>query len=130
MRRKDPPGYPGDDAVTWAFAEASEQLRRESGLSGEQIEKNLEALASNPVLPKLSKAFGLRLRAAREERRMTRIQLAEASGMSPRIIGMLERGAFKEVHLGEVIKLCIGLRCDLAKMMDETLADAERLAKR
>jgi hypothetical protein len=38
MSKKDPPGYPGDDAIKKAFGEAVRQIREEKGLSLEEAE--------------------------------------------------------------------------------------------
>ncbi len=38
MKKKDPPGYPGDEAITAAVGEAVRRLCREKGLSLKEAE--------------------------------------------------------------------------------------------
>ncbi len=38
MKKKDPPGYPGDEAVNKALGEALREIRLEKGLSLEEVE--------------------------------------------------------------------------------------------
>ncbi|MFI9612136.1 ATP-binding protein [Streptomyces sp. NPDC052023] len=58
--------------------------------------------------------FGRMLRALRQERRLTIEELAEASGMSGRAIGDMERGRSLRPHRGTVTALAQGLRLDEA----------------
>ncbi|MCT9143904.1 helix-turn-helix domain-containing protein, partial [Streptomyces violarus] len=56
--------------------------------------------------------FGRLLRALRQSRRLTIEELAEASGVSGRAIGDMERGKSRRPHRGTVTALAQGLELD------------------
>jgi DNA-binding XRE family transcriptional regulator len=126
--RKEPEGYPGDEAVTWATDEVTKRLRQESGLTNEQIAANMEKVCQDPKFRLLHRGFALRLRAIREQQGMTRKQLADASNLSVRLISVIERGALKNILMGDMLRLCLSLKYDPAQMMRETDVEAQRLA--
>lgn len=128
MRRKDPPGYEGDAAFNWAFREVEKQMRAASGLTDEQIAENIKEARTNPVTLEFPRAFGLRLRAVREERKMSRLALADASNVPVRMIVMIERGMGGETPMGDVFRLCLGMKCDVVKFFREIGEQAHRLA--
>lgn len=126
-QRKDPPGYEGDDALNWAFDQVEKEMRAASPLSDEQIAENIKKVRTNPVIRLFPRALGLRLRAVREERKMTRDQLAEASNIPIRRLLLIERGK-GDAELGEVIRVCLGLQYDAVLFMREIEQQAKRLA--
>ncbi|MGI5378804.1 helix-turn-helix domain-containing protein [Streptomyces sp. CA-251387] len=71
--------------------------------------------------------FGRRLRALRQERRLTIEELAEASGVSGRAIGDMERGRSLRPHRGTITALAQGLALDEAAHAD--LLAAARAAR-
>src|SRR5260370_27872670 len=77
MSKKDPPGYPGDEAITKAFGEALRKLRLERGLSVEEADAIRRAGIESPRLPR---ALGIVVRRLREQQKMSRTQLSAASG--------------------------------------------------
>jgi DNA-binding XRE family transcriptional regulator len=128
-RRKDPPDYEGDDAMNWAFSIVEKELRAASGLSDEQIAENIKKARTNPVILAFPRAFGLRLRAVREERKMSRPELADTSNVPVRMIVMIERGVGGEAPMGDVFRLCLGLKYDVLKFYREIEQEARRLAE-
>jgi hypothetical protein len=130
--RKDPPGYIGDDAVRERTEELVEMLRQKTGsdITLAQLEEQIkERRRIDPKLRALPRALALRLRAVRESRGMTRKHLSEAANLDVRHIALLERGRLQNVLIGDVIRLCLGLRYDLTRFVEEIQAEAERLAK-
>lgn len=127
-RRKDPPDYEGDDALNWAFSKVEKAMRAASGLSDEQIAENIKKARTNPVTLAYPRAFGLRLRAVREERKVSRPELAGASNVPVRMIVMIERGIGGEAPMGDVFRLCLGLKYDVVKFFREIEQEARRLA--
>ena len=89
MSKKDPPGYPGDEAITKAFGEALRKLRLELGLSIEEADAILRA---GIEYPRLARALGIVVRRLREQQKMSRTQLSTASGLPLRFIIRVERG--------------------------------------
>ncbi|MBO1331417.1 helix-turn-helix domain-containing protein [Streptomyces sp. VRA16 Mangrove soil] len=71
--------------------------------------------------------FGRMLRALRQERRLTIEELAEASGVSGRAIGDMERGRSRRPHRGTVTALAQGLR--LGQAAHTELLNAARAAR-
>jgi hypothetical protein len=130
-RRKDPDGYIGDEAVNEATEVLMEQLRQKSGtdITLEEIEAQVkEKRRTDPKLRLLPRALGLRLRAVREEREMTREQLSEASNLDVRHIVLMERGTLQNILIGDVLRFCLGLKYSPAQFMEEVQAEAARLA--
>ncbi len=130
-RRKDPPGYIGDTAVRELTEELMERLRQKTGsdITPAELEQQIkERRSTDPKLRLMPKALALRLRAVREIRGMTRKQLSEAANLDVRHIVLLERGRLQNVLIGDVMRLCLGMRYSLTKFMEEVQAEAERLA--
>jgi len=130
-RRKDPEGYIGDEAVKKSTEVLIEQLRQSSGtnITLEEIEEQVKVKRrSDPKLRLLPRALGLRLRAVREERKMTRKQLSEASNLDVRHIVLMELGKLQNILIGDVLRFCLGLKYSPSKFMDEVQAEAARLA--
>lgn len=59
MKKKDPPDYLGDEAVTKAFGEAVRRIRLEKGLSFEQADALLKEAVKNDRHPLLYRALGI-----------------------------------------------------------------------
>ena len=89
MSKKDPPGYPGDEAITKAFGEALRKLRLERGLSIEEADAILRTRIEYPRLPR---ALEIVVRRLRKQQKMSPTQLSAASGLPLRFIISVERG--------------------------------------
>jgi Helix-turn-helix len=105
MSKKDPPGYPGDEAITKAFGEALRKLRLERGLSIEEADAILRAGIEYPRLPR---ALGIVVRRLREQQKMSRTQLSAASGLPLRFIISVERGKAQDATLTDIVRLSFG----------------------
>ena len=128
-KRKDPQGYPGDEFVTSATAEWAAQLQKESGLTDEQIAANIEKASSDPKFHFLHRGVALRLRAIREQRGMTRKQLSDASNLDVRLISVIERARLRNILVGDILRLCLGLNYDPVVFMSEVDEEAKRLVE-
>lgn len=116
---KDPDGYPGDEAVRKAFGQAVRQIRTELGLTRKEAAHLWQKEQENGDARIYYRALALRLRAARTMRKMTRPQLAEAANVPVRLITTIERQRAKDVCMGDIIRLCLGMRYDVGEFMDD-----------
>jgi len=93
-KRNDPPGYPGDDRITQWYNELKEMVREERGLSeAEHVMRSTYEDAVRRCAP-IRRAIGILFRAMREERKLTRPELAEQSNVTGvGEFGRIERGA-------------------------------------
>ena len=119
--RRDPPGYPGDEYIARRFYEMKELLRQNAGMTREQLEKALaggreKALQDSVVM---RRAMGIKFRALREERKLSRAQLAHQSNVPLREIGRMERGS-SSFSLADTIRLCLALEYDILELITET----------
>lgn len=122
--QKDPPGYPGDEAVRKAFGQALKKARLECGLTIEQAEVLLrEALApsaNHSTTARFGRTLGIVVRRIRESRGMTRIQLAGDSGLPLRFIISVERGKVATGgDLCQLVRLASGLKYPVGRFFDE-----------
>jgi hypothetical protein len=81
LKRKDPVGYPGDQAVNKAFAETIRSIRIEKRLSIEEADGLLVTAMRSKTPRNTMRAFGLVVRELREKQRMSRWALGRASGL-------------------------------------------------
>ncbi len=117
-RRKDPPGYPGDEYITRRFYEMKEVLRKSAGMTREELEKAIlvaqeKALQDSAAM---RRAMGIRFRAVREEQNLTRTELADLSNVPAREIGRIERGS-SDLQLGDMVRLCLALKYDIVEFI-------------
>ena len=59
VKKNEPPGYPGDEAVKKAFGEALRELRLQKGLSLEQADALLQEASQQNPYPRLYRALGI-----------------------------------------------------------------------
>src|SRR5258708_12729490 len=87
-RRKDPPGYPGDEYITQRFYEMKDALRESAGMTREELEKAIVAAWKNSLqhTAPIRRAMGTRIRHARKKTNLTRSHLPALSNLpSPEI---------------------------------------------
>jgi hypothetical protein len=108
MSKKDPPGYPGGDAINKAFGEAVRQIREEKALSLEEAEALVKQANEKVDLSRAARALGIVTRRLREQQKLSRVQLSSASGLPLRLIN-LERGKTRDASLTDIIRICYGL---------------------
>ena len=109
MSKKDPPGYPGDDAIKKAFGEAVRQIREEKGLSIEEAAALVKQSMGKVDLSRAARALGIVVRRLREEQKLSRAQLSSASGLTLRLIIKLERGKAHDASLTDIVRICYAL---------------------
>jgi len=131
--QKDPPGYPGDEAINKAFVENLRRIRIAKGLSLEQADALVAEAIRKDTPSNTPRAIGVVVRELREKRNMTRCALARASGLSVRLVVLIERGKANPT-LAEVARLSLCLECDLTEVVQRIYAmkrklDIERLAR-
>ncbi len=122
MKKKDPPGYPGDEAVKKAVGEALREIRLEKGLSLEEANAMFQKANQEDPESIVPRALGIVVRQLREKQKMTRMQLSRASGLSVRFIGIVERGKAHDATITDIVRICFGLNhpvTDFVTQVDE-----------
>jgi len=132
--RNDPPGYPGDEAINQAFVEKLRRIRIAKGLSIEQADALLAEAIRKDTPSNAPRAIGIVLRELREKRGMRRCALARASGLSVRLIILIERGK-ADPTLADMARLSLALACDITDFVQQIYAvksrlDAERISRK
>lgn len=119
MRRKpkDPPGYPGNEAVDRTFNRGLEQVCKEKGMSRDDLERRRLTPVYDPRWAR--RALALRLRAIRKARGLTRLQVARIANVPPRLLTAAERGEDSRIGAGELMRLCLALKYNFLKFLDE-----------
>jgi transcriptional regulator with XRE-family HTH domain len=118
MSKKDPPGYPGDDAIKKAFGEAVRQIREEKGLSLEEAEALVKQSMGKVDLSRAARALGIVVRRLREQQKLTRAQLSSASGLRLRFIN-LERGKAHDASLTDIVRISYALNVAPADLVSQ-----------
>jgi DNA-binding Xre family transcriptional regulator len=126
-KRKDPPGYPGDEAILKAFGDALRDVRIEKGLSLEQADAAFQESLKQDLYPWLPRALGIVVRRLREKQNMSRMQLSDASGLSARFLSTLERGKATNASLTQIVRISFGLNCPITDLVNEVVAIEEKL---
>jgi hypothetical protein len=80
-KRKDPPGYPSDEAIKKQFGEALRKLRMEKGLSLEDVDALLQQTQHHRPHPQWPRALRIVTRRLREGKGLSRAQLGNSSGL-------------------------------------------------
>jgi transcriptional regulator with XRE-family HTH domain len=109
MSKKNPPGYPGDDAINKAFGKAVRQIREEKGLSLEEAEALVKQAVGKVDLSRAARALGIVAKRLREQQKMSRAQLSSASGLTLRFIINLERGKAHDASLTDIVRIFYAL---------------------
>jgi DNA-binding Xre family transcriptional regulator len=126
-KRKDPPGYPGDEAILKAFGDALRDVRIEKGLSLEEADAAFQDAMKKDLYPRLPRALGIVVRQLREKQNMSRAQLSDASGLSARFLSSLERGRASNATITQIVRLSFGLNCPVTDLVNEIVAMEEKL---
>jgi len=126
-KRKDPPGYPGDEAILKAVGDALRNVRIEKGLSLEQADAAFQESLKQDLYPRLPRALGIVVRRLREKQNMSRMQLSDASGLSVRFLSTLERGKAANASLTQIVRISFGLNYPIIDLVNEVVAMEEKL---
>lgn len=127
MKKKDPPGYPGDEAVKKAVGDALRQIRLEKGISLEEAEAIFRKANQEDPQSMVPRALGIVVRKLREKQNMSRVQLSRASGLSARFIGILERGNAHSATITDVVRIAFGLNLPITELVIQVEEVAEKL---
>ena len=122
MKKKDPPGYPGDEVVKKAVGDALREIRLEKGLSLEEANALFQEANQEDPGSMVSRALGMVVRQFREKQKMSRVRLSRASGLSARFIGTAERGRAHNATITDVVRLSFALNhpiTDFVSQVDE-----------
>ena len=122
MKKKDPPGYPGDEVVKKAVGDALREIRLERGLSLEEANALFQEANQEDPGSMVPRALGMVVRQLREKQKMSRAQLSRASGLSVRFIGRVERGQAGNATITDVVRIAFGLNhpiTDFVSQVDE-----------
>jgi len=121
-KKKEPPDYPGDEAIKKELGEKLRTLRLEKGLSIEELDALVEQGIEQDSHPLLPRALSLVSRELRETRKMSRTQLSDASGLPLALINGIERAKARDVTVTQVVRI--------AKALDQDVIDfIERVYK-
>lgn len=129
MSKKDPPGYPGDDAIKKAFGEAVRQIREEKGLSLEEAEALVKQANEKVDLSRAARALGIVTRRLREQQKLSRAQLSTASGLPLRLIINLERGKAHDASLTDIVRICYALNIAPADFVGQVEEATQRIGR-
>jgi transcriptional regulator with XRE-family HTH domain len=127
MAKKDPPDYPGDEAILKAFGEAIRDIRLEKGLSPEEADALFQEAQQQNLYPRLYRALGIVVRQFREKQNMSRAQLSNASGLRVRFITQLERGSVTSATLTQIVRLAMRLNCPIDVLVEEVVKKEKEL---
>jgi transcriptional regulator with XRE-family HTH domain len=127
MAKKDPPDYPGDEAILKALGEAIRDIRLEKGLSLEEADALLQEAQQQNLYPRLYRALGIVVRQLREKQNMSRAQLSSASGLRVRFISQLERGSVTSATITQIVRLAMGLNCPITDLVEEVVKKEKEL---
>jgi transcriptional regulator with XRE-family HTH domain len=123
-KKKDPPNYPGDEAVNKKIGEILHSLRLQKGLSIEEVNAFADQQDSRPFL---ARALALVVRQLRETRKMSRAQLSDTSGLPLALINRIERAKAPEITLTQVIRLAMALEHSASDFIEQVDTVEERL---
>ena len=126
-RRKDPPGYPGDEAVLKAIGDALRAIRREKGLSLEEANGLFREAMRSDAYNLASPALGIVVRQLREKQKLSRAQLSDISGLSVRFISSVERGQARDATVTDIARLSFALCCPVVEFVDQIVELEQRL---
>src|SRR5262249_32723202 len=126
-KKKEPPGYPGDEAIKQKFGEVMRKLRLEKGLSIEQVDAFIDEGMQEDTQPFLPRALALVTRELREARNMSRAQLSDVSGLPLRVINKIERSKAHNLTLTQAVRIAMALEHDVADFVEQVFMVEERL---
>ncbi len=124
-RRKDPPGYPGDEAVLKAIGDALCAIHLEKGLSLEEANALFREAMRKDARELVPRALGIVVRQLREKQNLSRVQLSSVSGLTVRFISSVERGKARNATVTDIIRLSMGLGHPVTEFV-ELVADWEQ----
>lgn len=126
-KKKEPPNYPGDEAIKQKFGEVMRELRLEKGLSIEEVDAFIDERMREDAHPLLARAFSLVTRELRERKKMSRVQLSEVSGLALRLINQIEHAKAHNLTLTQVARIAMALDNGIADFVEQVFKVEEQL---
>lgn len=126
-KKKEPPDYPGDEAIKQKFGEVMRELRLEKGLSIEEVDAFIDERMQEDSHPLLPRALALVTRELRERKKMSRAQLSEVSGLPLRLINRLERAKAHNLTLTQAVRIAMALEYPVTDFVEQVFTVEERL---
>ena len=126
-KKKDPPGYPGDEAFKKKLGEVLGELRVQKGLSIDEMNAFIDACTEEDVHPLLPRALALVARQLRESKKMSRVELSEASGVPLALINKIERAKAHNATVTQVARIAVALGHSAGEFLDQVFELADRL---
>jgi uncharacterized protein YoaH (UPF0181 family) len=126
MKPKDPPGYPGDEAINEAIVKNVRRIRIAKRLSIEQADAFVAAAIRKDTPSNTPRAIGLVVQELREKRQMSRRALSRASGLSLCFIVRLERWKADPL-ITDVARLSLGLGYPITDLVERVPVVKQRL---
>lgn len=121
-KKKDPPGYPGDEAIERWINQGIEDLREQKGMSPESLQVLLGEAERSQAHPFLGRSLALVVRQLREAKKMSRQELSERSGLPLRFVNQLERAKKRDIAAVDLVRLAMALDHpigDFAKQIED-----------
>jgi DNA-binding Xre family transcriptional regulator len=126
-KKKEPPDYPGDEAIKKRLGEVMRELRLEKRLSIEDLDAFIDKRMQEDTHPRLARAFSLVIRELRERKKMSRMELSEASGLPLRLINQIERAKAHNLTLIQAVRIAMALEHDVTDLVEQAFKVEERL---
>jgi len=118
-KKKEPPDYPGDEAIKQRFGEVLRELRLEKGLSIEEVDAFIDERMQEDTQPLLARAFSLVIRELRERKKMSRMELSEVSGLPLRLINQIERAKAHNLTLTQAVRIAMALEHPVTDFVEQ-----------
>ena len=126
-KKKEPPDYPGDEAIKQKFGELMRELRLEKGLSIEEVDAFIDERMQEDSHPLLPRALALVTRELRERKKMSRTQLSDVSGLPLRLINQIERAKAHHLTLTQAVRIAMTLERDVSDFVEQVFKVEEQL---
>ncbi len=101
--------YPGDEVIRRAFLATVLKILEEKGLTLDEFEKRMAKADREMDQGLHSRALGRAIKKLREERKMSRRELAASAGISVRLVIQVERG-HGHASVPQICRIACGLR--------------------
>lgn len=126
-KKKDPPGYPGDEVVKKRLGEILRELRLSKGMSLKEVDAFFTESTRQHSHALLPRALGIVTRRLREDRKMSRVQLSDASGVPLKLINRIERGKARETTVTQLFRLAFGMNLSIRDFLEQVENLEQRL---
>ena len=126
-KKKDPPGYQGDEAFRKKLGGTLHMLRLQKGLSIDEMDAFIDAVTQEDADPLLPRALAVVTRQLRESKKMSRVELSAASGVPLAVITKIERAKAHNATVTQVVRIALALGHPAGDFLDQIFELRERL---